>query len=235
MYLTAGEIEGELNAAMGMPGWGYSVREAMPPRFKGSLSEAYADGVCHPQPRQWFRALREVGGPENVRVVILGQDPYHGAGQAHGLAFSVPEGVPLPPSLRNIYKEIAQSCGGMPPTSGDLSAWSAQGVLLLNDVLSVADGAPRSHRKLGWQSITSSVLRACDQRPAAFLLWGRHAQAHAAAIRGMGQPHLVLEAPHPSPLSAHRGFLGCGHFEQVNAWLTNRGEEPIAWFAGPWG
>ena len=235
MSLTAGEIEGELNAAMEAPGWGPVLRDAMPSGFVKALSEAYGAEVCHPHPRHLFRALTGVGGPDNVRVVILGQDPYHGTGQAHGLAFSVPVGVPIPPSLRNIYKEIAQSCGGVPPTSGDLSAWSAQGVLLLNDVLSVADGAPRSHRKLGWQAITSSLLRACDQRPAAFLLWGRHAQAHAAAIREMGQPHLVLEAPHPSPLSAHRGFLGCGHFAQVNAWLADRGEDPIVWFAGPWG
>ncbi|MCH1575864.1 MAG: uracil-DNA glycosylase [Flavobacteriales bacterium] len=224
------EISAALNAALDIPGWGDALLKAMPSAFSTELAGAYRLGQCHPAPQQWFRAIREVGPPKNVRVVILGQDPYHGQGQADGLAFSVPMGQPLPPSLRNIYKEIAASCGGVPSGSGDLVSWASQGVLLLNDVLSVAHGDPRSHRGLGWQTVTSALLAACAERPAVFLLWGKHAQQHAEAVRALPQEHLILEAPHPSPLSAHRGFLGCGHFEQVNRWLKARHEPPIRWW-----
>ena len=166
------EISAALKAAIAIPGWGDVLLKAMPSGFSEDISEAYRLGTAHPEPKRWFRALEEVGPPKNVRVVILGQDPYHGHGQADGLAFSVPMGHPLPPSLRNIFKEISASCGGVPPGSGDLVSWASQGVLLLNDVLSVAHGTPRSHRSLGWQSVTSSILTACAERPAAFLLWG---------------------------------------------------------------
>ena len=200
------EISAALNAALDIPGWGDALLKAMPSAFSTELAGAYRLGQCHPAPQQWFRAIREVGPPKNVRVVILGQDPYHGQGQADGLAFSVPSG------------------------SGDLVSWASQGVLLLNDVLSVAHGDPRSHRGLGWQTVTSALLAACAERPAVFLLWGKHAQQHAEAVRALPQEHLILEAPHPSPLSAHRGFLGCGHFEQVNRWLKARNEPPIRWW-----
>ena len=224
------EISAAFEAALGIPGWKEALVNAIPSGFSEALSAAYAQNVCHPKPARWFRALRTVGPPNQVRVVILGQDPYHGRGQADGLAFSVPMGHPLPPSLRNIYKEIAASCGGIPPASGDLTAWAEQGVLLLNDVLSVEHGEPRSHRNLGWQGVTSALVSACVERPAVFLLWGKHAQQHADAIRALPQEHLILEAPHPSPLSAHRGFLGCGHFKKVNDWLESRGEPPIRWW-----
>ena len=225
------EISAALEAAIAIPGWGDVLLKAMPSGFSEDISEAYRLGTAHPEPKRWFRALEEVGPPKNVRVVILGQDPYHGHGQADGLAFSVPMGHPLPPSLRNIFKEISASCGGVPPGSGDLVSWASQGVLLLNDVLSVAHGTPRSHRSLGWQSVTSSILTACAERPAAFLLWGKHAQQHAEVIRALPQEHLILEAPHPSPLSAHRGFLGCGHFKEVNRWLESRNEPPMSWWS----
>ncbi|MDA9864442.1 uracil-DNA glycosylase [Flavobacteriales bacterium] len=225
------EISAALDAAKDIPGWGDVLLKAKPSAFSAELAAAYRQGQCHPAPQQWFRAIREVGPPKNVRVVILGQDPYHGHGQADGLAFSVPMGQPLPPSLRNIYKEIAASCGGVPSGSGDLVSWASQGVLLLNDVLSVAHGVPRSHRGLGWQAVTSGLMAACVERPAVFLLWGKHAQQHAEAVRSLPQEHLILEAPHPSPLSAHRGFLGCGHFEKVNRWLGARNEPPIRWWS----
>ena len=224
------EISAALEAALGIPDWNDFLLKATPSAFSTRLSAAYAQDLCHPKPNQWFRAIREVGPPTQVRVVVLGQDPYHGHGQADGLAFSVPMGQPLPPSLRNIYKEIAASCGGVPQGSGDLTSWAEQGVLLLNDVLSVEHGEPRSHRGLGWQEITSALLSACVARPAVFLLWGKHAQQHAELVRGLPQDHLILEAPHPSPLSAHRGFLGCGHFSKVNSWLESRNETPIRWW-----
>lgn len=224
------KISAALDAAFSIPEWGDVLLKAIPSAFSETLAAAYLHDRCHPEPPQWFRAIRKVGPPKNVRVVILGQDPYHGHGQADGLAFSVPMGQPLPPSLRNIYKEIAASCGGVPSGSGDLTSWASQGVLLLNDVLSVAHGVPRSHRELGWQTVTSALLAACTERPAVFMLWGKHAQQHAEAVRALRQDHLILEAPHPSPLSAHRGFMGCGHFAQVNRWLESRSEPTIRWW-----
>lgn len=169
---------------------------------------------------------------EAVRVVILGQDPYHGPGQAEGLAFSVPAGVRLPPSLRNIFQEIVREQGGLQPTSGSLLHWAEQGVLLLNTTLTVEDGQPASHAKLGWQALTDSLILQCSQhpRPKAFLLWGAHAQSKVGLIDSAR--HLVLQANHPSPLSARRPpipFLGCGHFAQVNAWLRNKNEKEIEW------
>ena len=213
-----------------MPGWGAALDALMMPELTASVGAAYGARTCHPDPSKVFRALSAVGTPDRVRVVILGQDPYHGEGQADGLAFSVQQGQPLPPSLRNIFKEIVQTCGGIPPVHGDLSQWAEQGVLLLNDVLTVEQGMPRSHRDLGWQDVCTGILAQLNKRPVAFLLWGNHARQRAASVQALHKEHLVLEAPHPSPLSAHRGFLGCGHFQKVNAWLESRGEDPISWW-----
>ena len=166
-----------------------------------------------------------------IGVVILGQDPYHGPGQAHGLSFSVRDGVALPPSLRNIYKEIEGELGVTMPRKGDLSGWARQGVLLLNATLTVRAAQAGSHQKRGWEFFTDAVIRAVNdgREHAVFMLWGAHAQKKGAFIdRGK---HLVLEAPHPSPLSAHRGFLGCGHFKQANDYLTQHGRDPIDWTA----
>lgn len=184
--------------------------------------------VYPPQP---LRALALT--PLNrVRVVILGQDPYHGPGQAEGLAFSVAPGVRLPPSLRNIYQEVVRDVGGTPPQHGSLVSWAEQGVLLLNTCLTVEDGAPASHARLGWTALTDALIQACSEhgQPKAFLLWGAHAQAKAALIDPAR--HLVLQANHPSPLSARRPpvpFVGCGHFGAVNRWLTDFHEKTIAW------
>lgn len=185
--------------------------------------------VVHPPHDQLLQAL-ELTPFDRVRVVILGQDPYHGPGQAHGLAFSVPPGVPPPPSLRNMFKELASDLGAA-PTHGHLVGWASQGVLLLNATLSVEDGRAGSHQGRGWEAATDRVVSLLNERekPAAFLLWGSHAQKKAAQVAR--SRHLVLEAPHPSPLSAHRGFFGCRHFSRANAWLEERGERPIDWLA----
>ena len=182
-----------------------------------------------PSRQQWFRSL-ELVTPDVIRAVILGQDPYHGAGQAHGLAFSVPDGVRLPPSLKNIFKELQCDTGTAPAQSGDLTRWAEQGVLLLNTVLTVEEGKPGSHQGRGWESITDSVIahagRAASE-PAVFMLWGSHAQKKRGLIKA--SRHLILEAPHPSPLSAHRGFLGCGHFGKANRFLEKQGQGGIVW------
>ena len=169
-----------------------------------------------------------------AKVVILGQDPYHGAGQAHGLAFSVPDGVKVPPSLRNIYKEIASDCGIAPPASGNLEHWARQGVLLLNTSLSVEQAKAGSHAKRGWEALTDAAVSAvASQRdPCVFLLWGVHAQRTVERVASkMHDHHLVLTAPHPSPLSVYAGFLGCRHFSQTNAFLEAHGRSAIAWGA----
>jgi uracil-DNA glycosylase len=167
----------------------------------------------------------------SVRVVILGQDPYHGAGQAHGLAFSVPDGVPPPPSLRNIFAELAREFGAMPP-SGNLEFWARQGVLLLNAVLTVEEGQPGSHAQRGWEMLTSALIAAlsADDSPKVFMLWGAQAQRNRSLIADV--PHRVLTANHPSPLSARRPpfpFVGCGHFSQANAFLTAARRGAIDW------
>lgn len=182
----------------------------------------------YPARENLFAALR-LTPLEDVRVVILGQDPYHGAGQAHGLSFSVPQGVKIPPSLRNIYKEIAASCGGDIPASGDLTRWAQQGVLLLNTVLTVRPETAASHQGKGWKIVTDAIIRAVNDRcdHVVFMLWGSHAQKKKALLDS--KKHLVLEAPHPSPLSAHRGFLSCGHFTQTNAYLERMGLAPVRW------
>ena len=167
-----------------------------------------------------------------VKVVILGQDPYHGPGQAHGLSFSVPDGVKLPPSLVNICKELERDLGLPRRTSGNLTPWARQGVLLLNAVLTVEDGAPASHQGRGWEEVTDAIIAAVAAKadPCVFLLWGSHAQKKAASVAGLkNSHHLILTAPHPSPLSAHRGFLGCGHFSQANAFLERHGRGAVDW------
>jgi uracil-DNA glycosylase len=168
----------------------------------------------------------------DVRVVILGQDPYHGPGQAHGLAFSVRPGVPVPPSLLNIFKEQETDLGLLRPMHGHLESWAQGGVLLLNTVLTVEAGQAGSHQGKGWELFTDAAIRAVAERsaPCAYLLWGSHARSKAPLIReASAGPHLILEAPHPSPLSAHRGFLGCRHFSKANAFLQEQGTAPVDW------
>jgi uracil-DNA glycosylase len=164
-----------------------------------------------------------------VKVVILGQDPYHNPGQAHGLSFSVPEGTPVPPSLQNIYKEIADDIGGTPPASGDLTHWANQGVLLLNAALTVRQNEPASHAKIGWTAFTDAVITTLSEQREGliFLLWGKFAQDKQQLIDET--KHVVLKAAHPSPLSAYKGFLGCKHFSKVNEILVARGQSPIQW------
>jgi uracil-DNA glycosylase len=178
-----------------------------------------------------LRAL-ELTPLDGVKVVILGQDPYHGPGQAHGLAFSVQSGVRVPPSLANIYKELASDLGLERAAHGNLENWARQGVLLLNNALTVEDGRAGSHQKMGWEAITDAAVAAVAAReePSVFMLWGSHAQTKAMRVPGlMDSRHLVLAAPHPSPLSAHRGFLGCRHFSQANAFLEAHGRGVIDW------
>ena len=201
--------------------------------LKRFLLERKAAGArIFPPGSHWFRAL-DLTPPDKVRVVILGQDPYHGPGQAHGLCFSVRPGVPVPPSLANIYKELQRDLGIAPPRHGFLEHWAGQGVLLLNAVLTVEMGDAGSHQGKGWERFTDAVIARVNalERPVVFLLWGSHAQKKAAGVDSVdrGGRHLVLKAPHPSPLSAHRGFLGCGHFSQANAFLEGQGLEPIDW------
>lgn len=198
--------------------------------LRAFLRERLAAGalIYPPQP---LRAL-ELVAPEAVRVVILGQDPYHGPGQAEGLAFSVAPGVRLPPSLRNIFKELQRDLGVPPPADGSLVRWARQGVWLLNACLTVEDGQPASHARRGWEALTDSLIAhvASQGAPKAFLLWGAHAQKKATLLTGAG--HVVLRANHPSPLSATRApepFIGCGHFGAVNRWLVARGEAPVRW------
>jgi uracil-DNA glycosylase len=164
-----------------------------------------------------------------VKVVILGQDPYHGAGQAHGLAFSVPEEVKIPPSLTNIYKEIVADIGTKTPHSGNLERWAKQGVLLLNSTLTVEDGKPGAHQKLGWERFTDAVIKKIsdEKEHVVFLLWGNFARSKQTLIDP--RKHLILEAPHPSPLSAYTGFFGCKHFSKTNAYLKQHQRGHIDW------
>ncbi len=192
------------------------------------IRHAYQEKTVYPPPQQIFAALNLCPLP-TVKAVILGQDPYHGPGQAHGLAFSVQPGTPLPPSLQNIYKELSTDLGITTPTHGDLTAWAKQGVLLLNTTLTVKASAPLSHRNLGWEQFTDAIINVLGQqhRPLVFLLWGKHAQSKQLHIDT--DHHLVLTAPHPSPLSAHRGFFGCQHFSKCNTFLERTKQGSIAW------
>lgn len=185
-----------------------------------------------PKGGEWFRAL-DLTPLEDVRVVILGQDPYHGPGQAHGLCFSVQPGVRIPPSLVNIYKEIEADLGIAPARHGFLEHWAKQGVLLLNAVLTVEMGQAASHQGRGWEKFTDAVIRLINARPepVVFMLWGSYAQKKAAFVESIdkGGRHLVLTSVHPSPLSAHGGFFGCKHFSKANAFLKEHGQKPIDW------
>ena len=187
-----------------------------------------AAGIAVYPPRALrYRAL-ELVAPEKVRVVILGQDPYHGEGQAMGLAFSVPPGVRIPPSLRNVYKEMASDVGIAPAAHGDLTAWAEQGVLLLNTSLSVEAGEAASHARIGWEQVTDALIAYASKSAthSVFMLWGNHARAKASLIDATR--HLVLQSAHPSPLSA-RKFLGCRHFSQANAYLERHHAGRLNW------
>lgn len=192
------------------------------------LGEKAAGKQIFPNSEEWFRAL-ELTPLEKVRVVILGQDPYHGPGQAHGLCFSVQPGVRPPPSLVNIYKELQTDLGISRPHHGFLEHWATQGVLLLNSVLTVEMTKAASHRGKGWEKFTDAVIRLVNAKtdPVVFMLWGNYAQKKADFVDSAR--HLILKAAHPSPLSAHNGFLGCRHFSQCNAFLENKGLPPIDW------
>jgi uracil-DNA glycosylase len=192
------------------------------------LAERHAGKRIFPAGSNWFRAL-DLTPLDRVKVVILGQDPYHGPGQAHGLCFSVPNGVRPPPSLVNIYKELESDLGIRRPAHGFLEHWARQGVLLLNSVLTVEMGIAASHRDRGWERFTDAVIRLVNAKdtPVVFMLWGSYAQKKAAFVDEAR--HLVLKAPHPSPLSAHSGFLGCKHFSKANAFLESHGMQPIDW------
>ncbi|UQV22088.1 uracil-DNA glycosylase [Vibrio sp. J383] len=185
--------------------------------------------TVYPPQEQVFSAF-DMTPFESVRVVILGQDPYHGAKQAHGLAFSVLPGVKIPPSLRNMYKELAQDIDGFEiPSHGYLDTWASQGVLMLNTVLTVEEAKAHSHAKCGWETFTDTIIAELNQRsePIIFLLWGAHAQKKGQAIDA--DKHHVLVAPHPSPLSARRGFFGCQHFSMTNELLSSINQQPIDW------
>lgn len=192
------------------------------------VTEKSAGKRIYPKGAEWFRAL-DLTPLDKVRVVILGQDPYHGEGQAHGLCFSVKPGVRPPPSLVNIYKEIESDLGIRPVTHGFLELWAEQGVLLLNSVLTVEKGLPASHQGKGWERFTDAIIRLVNARdtPVVFMLWGNYAQRKAGFVDA--KKHLVLKAAHPSPFSAHNGFLGCKHFSKANAFLTSKGLPPIDW------
>ena len=209
---------------------------ALSPEFKKSYYRELYDKVNYeyrhykvfPESRDLFSAF-SLTPLSRVKVVILGQDPYHNDGQAHGLCFSVKPGVDIPPSLQNIYKELHEELGCYIPNNGCLVPWARQGVLLLNTVLTVRAHQAFSHRGIGWEQFTDAAIRAVDEldRPVVFMLWGRPAGEKAAMLHNSG--HLILKAAHPSPLSAQRGFFFFGHFRACNDYLTEHGEEPIDW------
>lgn len=197
-------------------------------RLAQAVHQAYATRPVYPPAACVFRAF-DLTPFDQVKVVILGQDPYHGRGQAHGLSFSVPEGVQQPPSLRNIFEELASDLEVTAPTSGDLTQWAEQGVLLLNAALTVEEGKPMSHSMLGWHHFTDRVIEilSAEREHLVFVLWGSFAQGKRGLIDGTR--HLILQAPHPSPLSAYRGFFGSKPFSQINYYLVSHGIAPIRW------
>lgn len=192
------------------------------------LKKEYGTQVIYPSMYDIFNAQKATAFGD-VKVVILGQDPYHGPGQAHGMCFSVKKGVAPPPSLVNIFKELESDCGCQLPSHGCLESWAAQGVLLLNTVLTVRAGQPNSHKGMGWEIYTDNVIRKLNERqePMVFMLWGANARSKKLYVTNPA--HLILEAPHPSPLSAYRGFFGCGHFSKANRFLQEHGMEPVDW------
>jgi uracil-DNA glycosylase len=214
-------------------GWDAALATELSDPYMAKLAtfldaELYAGKQIFPQRSEYFAAL-DLTPLDRVKVVILGQDPYHGDGQAHGLCFSVRPGVRVPPSLKNIYKELESDLGIPKASHGHLESWARQGVLLLNSVLTVERGLAASHRGRGWERFTDAVIAQVNAllHPVVFLLWGAYAQKKAAFVDT--SRHLVLKAAHPSPLSAHNGFLGCHHFSQANAFLEKNGMQPIDW------
>jgi uracil-DNA glycosylase len=198
------------------------------PKLTQFVKDEYQSSVVYPPPKYIFHAF-DLTPFDQVKVVILGQDPYHGPNQANGLAFSVNEGIQVPPSLVNIYKEIEKDTGKKSITNGNLEMWAKQGVMLLNATLTVRAHLAGSHQKKGWETFTDSVIQALSnkQENIVFMLWGAYAQKKGIVIDE--SKHLVLRAPHPSPLSAYNGFFGCAHFSQCNAFLMLNGKEPIDW------
>ena len=192
------------------------------------VKNEYESRVIYPPSGEIFSALH-LTPLKKVKVVILGQDPYHEEGQAHGLSFSVPKGQAIPPSLRNIYKELQSDLGCYIPNNGYLKKWADEGVLLLNSVLTVRSGAAASHQNKGWETFTDRIIKAVndEDRPVVYMLWGRYARAKKAILDNEKQ--LILEAAHPSPLSANNGFFGCRHFSKCNAFLEENGLEAIDW------
>jgi uracil-DNA glycosylase len=197
-------------------------------KLKSFLADEYKTKRIYPDTNDIFNALRYTAY-EDVKVVILGQDPYHGYGQAHGLCFSVKKGVTPPPSLKNIFKELQSDIGCTIPNHGELTSWANQGVLLLNTVLTVREGQPNSHKNKGWEIFTDEIIKLLNERekPMVFLLWGANARSKKKLITNPN--HLILETVHPSPLSAYNGFFGCKHFSTANKFLSDHGETPINW------
>ncbi|ARF66748.1 uracil-DNA glycosylase [Paenibacillus larvae subsp. pulvifaciens] len=197
-------------------------------KLREFLKQEYTSHTIYPGPYDIFNALHHTPF-HKVKVVILGQDPYHGPDQAHGLSFSVKPGVRTPPSLQNIYKELHDDLGCFIPNNGYLLKWANQGVLMLNTVLTVREGQANSHKGKGWENFTDKVITTLNEKetPVVFLLWGSHAQSKAALIHN--KHHYMLGAPHPSPLSAHRGFLGCRHFSKANEILRQNGLSELDW------
>ena len=192
------------------------------------LKIEYSTRRIYPPMDDIYNALRYTSY-KDTRVVILGQDPYHGFGQAHGLCFSVKEGTPPPPSLKNIFKELYNELGISEPKTGELVGWAKQGVLLLNTTLTVREASPQSHKGHGWEILTDKIIEIINEKesPVVFMLWGGNARAKKSLITNPS--HLVLECAHPSPLSAYNGFFGCGHFVKANQFLASRGEKTISW------
>lgn len=215
------------------PSWKNQIGEEFEKPYmsdlKGFLKTEYDKGkTIYPRKTEYFEAFNHTPF-DNVKVVILGQDPYHGPGQAHGLCFSVRPGIKTPPSLVNIYKELKTDLGIENSGHGYLVSWAKQGVLLLNSVMTVEKGQAASHRNRGWETFTDRVIEALNERsePMVFMLWGSYAQKKGAFVDR--EKHLVLNGPHPSPLSAHRGFFGCGHFSKANEFLIKNQQAPIDW------
>ncbi len=212
--------------------WGPLLQEEMDRPYyqelRKRLAEEYRSRTVYPDMHHIYQALHWTSY-EDAKVVILGQDPYHGPGQAHGLSFSVQQGVRQPPSLQNIFKELRDDLGYAIPNHGCLEHWARQGVLLLNAVLTVRESQPNSHKGLGWEKMTDRIIAALGERerPLVFVLWGRHAQQKAAYIDR--SRHLVLTSAHPSPLSAHNGFFGSRPFSRANEFLRSTGQESIDW------
>lgn len=196
------------------------------------VTEIKKKTIIYPRPTEYFEALNKTPF-DQVKVVIVGQDPYHGLGQAHGLCFSVPKGAPIPPSLKNIFGELKKDVGISYPSHGCLESWAEQGILLLNSVLTVSSGQPGSHQNYGWEKFTDCILSILnkEKQNIVFLLWGSYAASKGQFLDE--DRHLILQAPHPSPLSAHRGFLGCSHFSKANEYLKSHDIKEINWSISP--